>query len=488
MTLSGVAVDDDGRPLAGVRVVLAAQDGPFLKTRPAVVAETATGPDGRFRFEDVRQLTQEQDVDWEAADGSPTGRWAAWVFGVEAGRATAIAAFAWADYNWDVPAALPDAVTLTLGPAATFAGRIRFADGSPAAGLAVIERDIEGSWGIAGLRSARSGPDGRFSIDDLAPFRAVPSAVRDDGSPLPPNSVRYRPKGFTVHRLPPDAADPSRPWTGPGPDGYGSAPIWMELEVVPSRVDLTLQPLTTLRGTLTDENGKPAAGVQVMAEGGVIPGGFYQDEEFEVLEPPLAAARSRGERPTHGPLDWAIYSGTIPQRTGAAETDAEGRYVLPDLPAGMRFTVRALDWAGGRVAAVGGVAGEVGAEVEVPPLALTPGGLLEGEFRDQRTGRLWQRGRRRPAMPTTATLTPVDDAGEAAGEPVAVTADVTGRFAVPLPPGRYRVRPADPPAGAAWEESDPADGRTWREDGREVSAGGSETAVFRLTNESGDAG
>lgn len=139
----GVVVRPDGAPVAGATVHLAESPGD---------RRTTSGPDGRFRFDDVAR--------------GPRGVWVAdrsW-----ASRDAGTGPYGWDPFEVDVPAGgAAEPVSLVVVPAARLGGRVVDAVGAPAQATRVVAvSDGHPRVPVTG----RSRPsDGRFELDGLVP-------------------------------------------------------------------------------------------------------------------------------------------------------------------------------------------------------------------------------------------------------------------------------------------------------------------------------
>ncbi|MBX3314217.1 MAG: carboxypeptidase regulatory-like domain-containing protein [Actinobacteria bacterium] len=207
-TIGGTVRDGDGDPIAGARVELV--DG-----RVAEPVTTTTAADGSYRAEvqagrwAVRVVAHGYQTMW--APGTPR---------------ISDAAIHQVDPGTDV-----DGIDVTLEPGADLTGRITDPDG----------RGVEGArvWAFApgdvwlGSLAARSGADGSYRIEGLAPLDYRIAVVAPAGSGL---QNRW-------------ADDPVR--VEPGVDRTG--------------FDVALDAGASIRGRVTDPDGQPLGGVSVTA-------------------------------------------------------------------------------------------------------------------------------------------------------------------------------------------------------------------------------
>jgi beta-lactamase regulating signal transducer with metallopeptidase domain len=218
ISIAGVCVDSNQRPLEGVRVFLV----PHLSdTERGTPCEVRTAADGRFRFNGV-------PAPFRNRDGLSGLLYC--VIGRKAGWATEMA--------W-VP--LPDStprqeLRLKLVPAASLKGHVTDRQGKPVAGATVwtprIQNPIPGVW------SAKTDDQGSYEIADLAPWPAKHLPARLEWG------------------LPFRVACP----------GYGTASA--TYSEIPVAVDVVLEGEAMIEGNVVDTvSGKPAANVPVTCQG-----------------------------------------------------------------------------------------------------------------------------------------------------------------------------------------------------------------------------
>ena len=422
----GRAVDRNGEPVAGARAFLLT--GESGTERLADVA--SAGPDGRFVLRSDRAGGAVVRV---AADGFATAD-----LTVEPGK---------------------DAGEVTLGWAATLSGRVTDAvTGEPIAGAVVVRQDYGVMYDAFDdelrdrafrralltdlLRAGVTDDDGRYEIDDLAPYaereqKIFASAIPPPGMPIRVTHQDYNPMNTMQQPLP------------------GTA-------------NFVLDPAAALTGRVVDADGSPVAGVRVLAAAmGLVwldtPG---VDGQPSKLPPGIEDA----------------YGNEV------ATTDDAGRYRIFPLPAG-NYRVSVGDPPDGLVAAPrDGVPVEVGKRNDAPDLVLTPGGMLTGRLLDAdgeplseltfrfppgvRDGRTGKRPEPRPTSLSMRVEAPGGGLPPATVGRAAVDKD--GRFAFRLPPGRYVPMLNTRGVEAEWVPE------PWMTDGVEIIEGETAEVTLRL--------
>ena len=447
VTLAGTVRGPDGKPRAGVRVVLTAADGPFYGTgHTTKVGETTTGEDGAFRFADLPPLTPKPAEMY--SNDPPTGRWFYGVTAAADGLATTTVIYRrpgdWPPQIANPPGA-PVEMRLEMPRAVSLSGAVVDAGGAPIAGARVTSGRSSGDAPdpLAEFRSAVTGPDGGFTIDDLAPWDAEDTLVRTGPSTF------MRSGGLPFEAV---------------ADGY--SPTRIDVESIPSEefVRFELTPAGALRGVVVDSvTGEPAAGVRIAAQATTYP-----------IDPDGTPDTTRSN-PVY---DW-----------GHVLTDESGRYEISPLSP-TTYNVLLLETLPDRAAAaLAAVRVAPGEPTEAPPMRLVRGGLLVGRFLDADgepiarvpyKGDDWFGGEPPPNPPEVdrtagRPVRPVPP--EICWGPPSSPADVgpDGRFSFRVPPGRQfpyiMVRRA---ADAEWVL------RPWMEAGIPVGEGEVVEIVYQL--------
>jgi len=220
MTLMGICIDENDRPVAGVGIRLFSfdypqADGQVLKLEPQQQAITNSNPDGRFRFDLEIEKT---DVSWV-------------VVAQQQDKATNV--------QWIQREMAEQRLKLQLNPAATLRGRVTNESGEPVPNT-LVSADQSGLL-IPGIRSTYTNADGFYRIDDVESFDDSESKRRRiDGSTM-------RLTGRFGNVLHPEYAR-----------------SFFRYTKVPSTLDLTLKRPAVVEGQIVlKENGLPAAGAQV---------------------------------------------------------------------------------------------------------------------------------------------------------------------------------------------------------------------------------
>jgi beta-lactamase regulating signal transducer with metallopeptidase domain/5-hydroxyisourate hydrolase-like protein (transthyretin family) len=147
LAITGVCQDEEGKPLAGVQVVLYRQD--FRKPRLERLRAETTGDNGRVQFRDLPPQSREAD--------RPT--WSYAVTASKPGKGSII---------WSLFATpLKDPIVFKMRPAATLQGRVTDASGKPVAG-ALVWAGSPFSEPVDGVCSTKTDADGRYAIRDMA--------------------------------------------------------------------------------------------------------------------------------------------------------------------------------------------------------------------------------------------------------------------------------------------------------------------------------
>ena len=443
VTVAGTALSAGGEPLAGVRVILAAADGTLFGERTrTVVAESTTGPDGRFAFAGLPPLSEVPAGFDPRSPDRPDGRWGYAAAGVKAGLATAFASYQ-VPYPPTDPLPDPAGLELTMPPAVPLSGAVVTDGGAPIAGARVslgYNPKPPGPGPLANLQAAVTGADGGFTITDLAAWDDRESMVRSS-----PRTWSSSPKRFSVTA-----------------DGY--SPGRFEVRSIPPeefpRVELSRA--GGLTGLVIDTvTGEPAAGVRVGAQSTTYP------------------VRPDGT-PDFGRMNEV-------NGWGEAVTDASGRYAISPLPP-TTYNLLPLGVPPSRAAAaLTAVPVAPGAPTEAGPVRLVRGGVLRGRFLNADGEPIARASYRRddsfggdpPADPPEWTDLSVGLHGPsrpkllgAAVESAEVGPD--GRFEFRVPPGRQFPYMMSGSAAAEWVPE------PWMESGVVVGPGETIEITFRV--------
>jgi beta-lactamase regulating signal transducer with metallopeptidase domain/5-hydroxyisourate hydrolase-like protein (transthyretin family) len=221
-TLAGVAQDETGKPLAGVRVRLYREDYQELSAERLQAATTDAA--GRFAF---RDLTPPPDnvsrLDWGYT-----------LVATKPGRGSVL--YSLLGQPIDKP------LQLKLGPAATLKGRVTDANGRPVAGARVWCRALV-NGPVDGVCSTRTDADGRYTITDMTAWEPKPMPAGNGRMDMVTGCV------FDVQH-----------------PGYGhERPMYRRM---PDAVNVVLHLAGVIEGRVVDTvSGKPAAGVVVVIQG-----------------------------------------------------------------------------------------------------------------------------------------------------------------------------------------------------------------------------
>jgi beta-lactamase regulating signal transducer with metallopeptidase domain/protocatechuate 3,4-dioxygenase beta subunit/Leucine-rich repeat (LRR) protein len=208
ITLSGICLDENKKPLAGVRVRLFRLPWPD----DSALMETKSDRDGKFQLDNV------------AIDAAFRNH-REYYYVVASLEGKAYAQTYWRKFE-------SDSVELTLKKAASLTGRVTDTQGNPVAG-AVVDGSL-----FEGVGTAVTDQNGWYEIKDVGEWD--PSKGPAGG----PTATSF----FVSH---PNYAEQTAIATK-----------------FPSRVDVMLEPPSVAEGTvIDDETGKPAAGVRVWAPG-----------------------------------------------------------------------------------------------------------------------------------------------------------------------------------------------------------------------------
>jgi 5-hydroxyisourate hydrolase-like protein (transthyretin family) len=218
--VTGVCLDQDGQPLAGVKVGLYRDGHPGMKVEK--LGERETGADGKFAFPDAPPLDDE--------------RWLA-VAVTKAGRGSVVQPL--------FAGLIAKPLEFRLRPADTLKGRITDEAGKPVAGARVWTKGLR-TGPIDGIGTATTDADGQYAIADMGRFTDEDARPRPIGNGVMAGEARVY---FNVRH----------------PDFAHERPTWNR---IPSTVDVVLHPGGVITGRVTDQvTGKPAAGVALSLQG-----------------------------------------------------------------------------------------------------------------------------------------------------------------------------------------------------------------------------
>ncbi|HEV8069883.1 MAG TPA: M56 family metallopeptidase [Planctomycetaceae bacterium] len=228
LSITGVCVDSNQKPLVGVDVFLLTEQLP--RGQSVKVRETHTTNDGRFRFDDVAAPFD----DWEHR-----GSLQYCVVGRKIGWATAFA-FVRQDSK---PG---EDLSLKMLPPVSLKGRVTDREGKPLVGAAVLVQYAGRDNPIAGVHTARTDEQGRYEIADLAAWNAEDTKTFDPKTKM----------GTMVGncRFPVTLA--------------GYAKTYGVYNRLPATADVTLEREALIEGRVIDSvTGKPAANIHVSCQG-----------------------------------------------------------------------------------------------------------------------------------------------------------------------------------------------------------------------------
>jgi carboxypeptidase family protein len=430
----------DGGPLEGARVALFdVTDEPFPAALPddGALGVATSGADGAFSFTSVPERHVRVEVS-----------------GVE-GRANAVV---------EEAEIFGPPLEIALPPAASIRGRLVDVGGEPVEGGRVVAR-MAGPRELSAQRSAPSRRDGAFELDALAPGYYTLFAIAAGFAPQTVARAHTDVEGLAI-RL--DRLASARLALVNAPAQLRAPVVWRTVEPLgaafrrtsPAELawsagrELVLEGIPPGRQAL--EIALPGAAPVVTT---VATFAANQATELGTLSLQRGAELSlrvtdREGRPLRARValaapQWSSNAGRKDLFTldhDERVTDADGRCVWPDLPAGRRVVAaRAI------AASLAGASGaDAAAEVEIPvsgrveagPLVIAPAGAVAGRVRAKK------------GPPLDGMLVEV----EGGGATRSATTDVDGRYEVRgLPPGRYVVtvirRDEAPPTdlGAALE-------------------------------------
>jgi 5-hydroxyisourate hydrolase-like protein (transthyretin family) len=220
--VTGICLDEDNQPLAGVKVVLYRNDERAKK--PESLGERVTGADGKFEFTDPPP---------------PADDYGLAVAVTKAGRGSIV------QLLWESLIAKP--LEFRLRPADTLKGRVTDEAGKPVAGAVVWTKGI-GSRPIDGIGTAVTDADGKYAIHDMGRWTDEDARPRPIGN-RPGVMVGETRAYFDVRH----------------PDFAHERPTWNR---IPATVDVVLHPGGVVTGRVTDQvTGQPAAGVRLFLQG-----------------------------------------------------------------------------------------------------------------------------------------------------------------------------------------------------------------------------
>jgi beta-lactamase regulating signal transducer with metallopeptidase domain len=228
LSITGVCVDSNQKPLVGVDVFLLTEQ--FPRGQSVKVRETHTTNDGRFRFDDVAAPFD----DWEHR-----GSLQYCVVGRKIGWATAFA-FVRQDSK---PG---EDLSLKMLPPVSLKGRVTDREGKPLVGAAVLVQYAGRDNPIAGVHTARTDEQGRYEIADLAAWNAEDTKTFDPKTKM----------GTMIGncRFPVTLA--------------GYAKTYGVYNRLPATADVTLEREALIEGRVIDSvTGKPAANIHVSCQG-----------------------------------------------------------------------------------------------------------------------------------------------------------------------------------------------------------------------------
>jgi beta-lactamase regulating signal transducer with metallopeptidase domain/protocatechuate 3,4-dioxygenase beta subunit len=399
--IAGQFVDQDDRPLAGVDVSLEVRV--LFDAPPKRIAAAQTDRDGRFRF-DVSDTIKELYPD---------------------GRVPTLDAFLPEPLVLRIAARSPGRVSMEhsmiasrvgrtgiafrhqMLPAATLRGRVTGPDGKPVEG-AVVSVSHLGAHPADGTNSARTDADGRYTIDDLAPFDAA-EAQRQEKAQL------------EMHRrLAKDSESATAFWIGPAamqvtvehPD---FAIRRVQCTDIPGTRDVALEPGATITGRVVDASGAPVGSAKVL----------------------LAKSRpTPDELAMHGTPPVMDDAGNYLHYAATTTSDTEGRYRFGSLPAGKYdLWVELNSWQYPGVERVDAVAEQV---TDAPAMVVTKGGTIGVRLVDDATGQpIPLKGKIEARFLLLTGRGSGPGFHRAVSRPVAKAAD--GQFAFEAYPGSFRI-------------------------------------------------
>lgn len=237
-TILGRCVDEEGRALAGVDVVVSLWERQDHTDRP--LQSTETNKQGEFRFANVLS----QNVTDEMGVQGPNPPLVVCI-ARKAGRASRSAG-----HDLGTLRGQGQAIEFIMPVASTLRGRVVDREGRPVAG-ALVEK-IATMGRAEGLWSDRTDANGNFAIDDLAPF----SLEQEKRSQAEQRQRAAQAKGdFLTFSLAPRFEVIHEDF----------ATARLPLTDIPGAVDIVLEPGVRIAGRVLRDDGTPAAGVVVRA-------------------------------------------------------------------------------------------------------------------------------------------------------------------------------------------------------------------------------
>lgn len=346
--LSGVVVDAQGQPAAGVSVWLADTNPPQLGME--TLAKAKTDDQGRFR------LDRPDDLESKGAYWSPT----LWAHrpGAHVARL---------EFRFGLPGA-DEPVRLELGPPASVPVRVLRPDGSPAVGVRV--QPIQTHWeNFPGPRpprelfdhlAATTDAEGRAAIDGFTTneLTAVDVTVKDQlvqTLPLLPGTdiVALRPLGRLAVRIVGGAPEaPVQGWRvtasmRPADPNYGGPPTHWRASTTKADGRITFEPLAAGRVYWTIAPPKGSDYIVAKLPAAIIREGETTEAEILVL-PGVRVEGVVRLAPENEPIPGvkvdlqALDSG--PRDRHRIETDDQGRFSVVLPPGKARFDYAAFDF------------------------------------------------------------------------------------------------------------------------------------------------
>jgi protocatechuate 3,4-dioxygenase beta subunit len=366
ITITGRAVDPDGKPIAGARVYLVSLAAEWRR-----VAETVTDAEGRYAFRDA-QLPIERPARNDRV-GRDSGSFQ--VFGQGEGFG-----FAWRPQKWFYPLPKPpnityepdraesparyeanDAIVLDLRflPAARLSGRVVDDRGKPLSGVRLEIRDCEASAAVDNIVGATfPALNQREAAPPSMKIRTTDPAGRFEFAGLPENCrfrIDVRAEGFPERWVYAATTRVPQPAHDGGPVFTGDFTLTLRTPVdVPVRMTF-------------GDTGRPAPGVAVQAVEGLVsilqttddrgrvilrlPPGTYRMKNVPALGTPYLVTDGElvvGEKPPARPVELSMRPAAVVEVT---VVDAETGAGVPDVdfweqtgPGGQREKVVVSSW------------------------------------------------------------------------------------------------------------------------------------------------
>ncbi|MCO6047613.1 carboxypeptidase regulatory-like domain-containing protein [Aeoliella sp. ICT_H6.2] len=341
--VEGICQTPDGEPASGVTVSL-------YRSRQRsddfqLLHSLQMGADGRFKFADILPADKVATAADDWSDEIYRGESDAYMLVVK--KPGSVTRYASA-----VKPAIATGINarITLEPSATLTGVVTDPDGKPVAGAQVSASRGVTSALPPGIHTARTDAQGRYSIDDAAPFdrEQYDKAMLEAGDSLLLDVwVAAEPAvGESEGRLPPVLSVTH-------PD-YALKRV--PYDAIPGTTDVQLELSAVITGRVVDVDGKPLGGGQVQAYSEI---GFSPDAD-------------------------TVYG----QFSLSAETDDEGRYRIEQSPAGvydLQLVVANSAMPESLPRGVTGLEAKAGEENSAPDIQLQRGGLVEVQLVDVQT-------------------------------------------------------------------------------------------------------